>query len=127
MFNELNASTQVNYYHWNMKNIPALKIEKFISAASNYADKLEFQLASTYNGESTHDIAGDWTKTADFLLQSPDFGEAISEQVNIPALDNTMVLTADKLAKAKKLSTTYKVIFPARHTTIFLCRPTCKM
>ena len=59
--------TQVNYYHWNMKNIPALKIEKFISAASNYADKLGFSLLQHDNGESTHDIAGDWTKTADFL------------------------------------------------------------
>lgn len=103
MFNELNASTQVNYFHWNMKNIPALKIESFISAASNYADKLEFQLASTYNGESTQDIAGDWTKTADFLLQSPDFGEAITEQVNIPALDNIMDPNTDKLSKAKQI------------------------
>ncbi|MHA4807709.1 DUF3857 domain-containing protein [Flavitalea flava] len=65
-------------HQWVMKDIPAFHVENFLSSPTNYTDKIEFQLAQTYNGETTRDVMNTWSKATEELLKEEDFGEAIS-------------------------------------------------
>ncbi|HLK30648.1 MAG TPA: transglutaminase domain-containing protein, partial [Puia sp.] len=83
----VNASTYKRV--WAMKEIPAFNVENYISTPYNYVDKIEFQLAKTYNGETTRDVKNTWQKATEELLHQADFGEPLqpdnsdfAEQVN---------------------------------------------
>lgn len=124
MMDGANVSTEVKYYQWEMKNVPALKIQNYVSSPLNYEDKLEFQLASTYNGETVHDMAGDWNKTADFLLHLSDFGVPLKEDVVFNELDNSIDQSMDKLTIAKNIYVYIQNEFTCTNHNFFLASST---
>jgi Domain of Unknown Function with PDB structure (DUF3857)/Transglutaminase-like superfamily len=92
-------------HHWAMKDIPAFHVENYISAARNYTDKLEFQLAGIYNGEEKTDFANTWkTATDEWLGNSYYFGEIREENNWLDGLMEKIVAnTAGQLAQAKAI------------------------
>jgi hypothetical protein len=73
----VNATT--TKHQWVMKNIPALKIESYLSTPRNYLDQLSFQLSKTYNGEDYHDHTNTWAKATEELLKKEDFGQPLTD------------------------------------------------
>ncbi len=72
----LSYSTKV--FHWAVKDMPALKDEKFISDASNFYQHVEFQLAdinTPWNGYEP--VLGTWEKINIELLNSDKFGNQL--------------------------------------------------
>src|SRR4051794_8166625 len=100
---DVTVSATVHYHHWVMKNVPALKIENYITTADNYVDKIEFQLASIYNGESMHKYFSDWNSTAKYLLEESNFGMALQEDVNAREIDKAAEKASDALDQAKAI------------------------
>jgi Domain of Unknown Function with PDB structure (DUF3857)/Domain of Unknown Function with PDB structure (DUF3858)/Transglutaminase-like superfamily len=78
--NDLNVSANTVRHHWAMKDIPAFHEELYLSTPANYLDKIEFQLAKTYNGEEYRDEHNSWKQTTKELLEQEDFGKPLNEE-----------------------------------------------
>jgi hypothetical protein len=62
------VSTATIKHRWVMKDMPAFHVENYISAPGNYIDKLQFQLAGTYNGEEKEEVKRTWKGATDEWL-----------------------------------------------------------
>lgn len=66
---------KVEDHHWLIKNVPALKEERYTTTLNNYVSKIEFQLARYHFPQSMpKDIMGNWTKVSEELMKDEDFG-----------------------------------------------------
>jgi hypothetical protein len=76
----LTVGAVTNIRHFVMKNIPAFKIEDYLTSPQNYLSKIEFQLSKVADdGENYKDVMNDWAKTSEELLKREDFGSFFSE------------------------------------------------
>jgi len=65
----------VTHHRWAMKDVPALREEKFTTTIANHIAKIEFQLASIqYPRTPTQDVIGNWQKISEKLMSSEHFG-----------------------------------------------------
>ena len=65
-----NATTAI----WLMKDVPALKLEKYTSSNKNYLAQISFNLRSIHFSDiNTRYIVKDWFKTAEDILKKPDY------------------------------------------------------
>ena len=70
---DLNARTSIR--RWIIKNVPALKEERFTSSIDNFIDKIDFQLSGIqYPQEPYEEIMGNWKTASQKLLADNDFG-----------------------------------------------------
>ena len=91
---------------WVMKDIPALREEKYTTTVKNYISRMEFQLASIqFPNSSYHDMMGNWTLLCEKLNKASYFGESLNK--NNGWMDDDLKATSgttkDKLEKAKKI------------------------
>lgn len=64
-----------NDYDWCMRNVPAIKEEKFTTTINNYVAKIEFQLSSLrIPNQIERDYMDSWQKVTDDLLKDQYFG-----------------------------------------------------
>jgi hypothetical protein len=67
-------------HKWVMRNIPALKEEKFTTSINNFIAKIEFQLSSVqFPDQFPRDYMGTWEGASDDLLKADDFGNALDK------------------------------------------------
>jgi len=65
---------------WVMKNVSALKEEKFTTSLDNHISKIEFQMSGQQFPNTVHrDIMGTWARLAESLLKDEDFGEKLDK------------------------------------------------
>ena len=64
----------VNDYRMVMRNVPAMKLERFTSSLENHIAKIEFQLAEYRSPLTFQTIMGDWTDVTETLLNDENFG-----------------------------------------------------
>ena len=76
---DLQVSANTVKHHWAMKDIPAFHEELYLSTPANYLDKIEFQLAKTYDGQNYHDVKNSWKQATQELLEQEDFGKLLNE------------------------------------------------
>ena len=68
-----------NSYVWAMKDVPALKAEKYITSLSDYQAKIAFELQQLHvPGEPTRVMTGSWDKVNSDLLASEHFGTQLN-------------------------------------------------
>jgi hypothetical protein len=92
-------------HRWVMKDVAPLKLENFSINTSKYIDKVDFQLAQTYNGESTNEIYNTWGKASERLLKDDEFAatlDADNEWLDQIAAD-VLKGESDLLERAKKI------------------------
>ncbi|AKD02219.1 DUF3857 domain-containing protein [Pontibacter korlensis] len=66
---------QNNSYVWVMKDVPALKEEKYITSLRDYQSKIEFELQRVqFPGQAPRTMTGDWEKVTSDLLTEDKFG-----------------------------------------------------
>ncbi len=72
----LNLSGNSLQHRWVKKNVPALRIEPFISTIENYISKVSFQLhyIQWYKTDERHDQFITWIATAEILMGDEEFG-----------------------------------------------------
>ncbi|WP_266202907.1 DUF3857 domain-containing protein [Pontibacter kalidii] len=64
-----------NAYVWIMKDVPALKEEKYITTIRDYQSKIEFELQRVqFPGEAPRTMTGDWQKVTSDLMTADKFG-----------------------------------------------------
>ena len=77
----LNLTSNNADHRWVIKDVPALKEEKFISSTENFVSKIEFQLSGIrFPNSPYHDYRGDWRVTAEKLLQRSSFGADLNRE-----------------------------------------------
>ncbi|PRY13675.1 uncharacterized protein DUF3857 [Pontibacter ummariensis] len=68
-----------NAYVWAMKDVPALKEEKYITTLRDYQSKIEFELQRvSFPGEIPRTMTGDWKDVTGDLLMSDKFGTQLN-------------------------------------------------
>ncbi|HTL09301.1 MAG TPA: transglutaminase-like domain-containing protein, partial [Chitinophagaceae bacterium] len=103
----LSVSAMTVKHRWVMKDVPAFSVENYLFTAENYLDKIGFQLAQTYDGESYHDVRNSWRKLNEELLHEQQFAAFMSDDQNGWWLDNPIESIigneAGQLAQAKSV------------------------
>ncbi len=101
----LTVSTNTVIHRWVMKNIPAFKVEHYLSTPANYVDKIDFQLAKTYDGQDYHDHTNSWKQATKELLEKEDFGGPLAEENDWLAelVDKSATGVTDQLEQAKSI------------------------
>jgi hypothetical protein len=73
------ANMADNSYVWVMKDLPALKEEKYITSLTDYQSKIEFELQQVrFPGQAARIMTGSWNKVTDDLLASEHFGTQLN-------------------------------------------------
>lgn len=72
-------SSLVTDYRWVIKDVPALKEESYTSTINNHIAKIEFQLSEYRQPLTYQNVMGTWTKLAEDLLKSEDFGQQLNK------------------------------------------------
>jgi hypothetical protein len=66
-------------HHWVAKDVPAFKAEPFMTSETDYVSKINLALSHiNFPGQPVREIMGTWSKLNASLLESEDFGRAIS-------------------------------------------------
>jgi len=105
-YEEKNQTTASRYTKdYVMKNIPAFRDEQYIINEDFYKDRLETKVVALDISGRRENLAVDWIKVIEYLMQDEDFGVQLKK--NIPR-------TADLDEKLKKISDPYskmKIIY----------------
>jgi hypothetical protein len=101
-----NFEDDVVDHRWVIRNVPALKEERFTTTLDNYIAKIEFQLSRiNFPNSIPEDRMGNWMTASEQLLKEDEFGADLGR--NNAWLDDDMkVITrgaADPLQKAEKI------------------------
>ncbi|HTL08184.1 MAG TPA: transglutaminase-like domain-containing protein, partial [Chitinophagaceae bacterium] len=103
----LSVSAMTVKHRWVMKDVPAFSVENYLFTAENYIDKIDFQLAQTYDGQNYHDVRNSWRKLNEELLHEQQFAAFMSDDQNGWWLDkpieNIIGNDAAQLAQAKSI------------------------
>ncbi|MBC5775500.1 DUF3857 domain-containing protein [Pontibacter sp. KCTC 32443] len=93
-----------NAYVWTMKDVPALKEERFVTTMRDYQSKIEFELQQVrYPGEAARQMTGNWDDVTSDLMTHERFGMQLNrsgffkEELAALAAQNK---TAEQLALA---------------------------
>lgn len=92
-------------FRWVMKDVPALKPESFTSTIKNHMSGIEFQLSEYKAPLTPRSFMPTWSKTAADLLQSEDFGYALSRDNSWlnDVMDEAINHATTELDKAKNI------------------------
>jgi len=100
---DLTVGASTNIRHLAMKNIPAFKIEDYLTSPQNYLSKVEFQLSKISNdGEDYRDYMNNWEKTSEELLKRDDFGSFFTESNTF--LDNEIAQLTNNITDQMQLA-----------------------
>ncbi len=66
--------------HWAIKNVPAMKEEKFTSTVDNYRSQLSFQLSEFREPYEPDKVLTDWSTTSALLMKNKYFGSDLLDE-----------------------------------------------
>ena len=75
------SSTDFNTkgHHWVSKNVPAFKAEPFMTSEDDYVSKINLALSHVnFPNQAVREIMGTWAKLNTELLESENFGKAVT-------------------------------------------------
>lgn len=93
-------SANVYANRWVMKNVPALKEEKFTSTLRNHIAKIEFQLSEYRQPLTPRTIMGNWVSASEALMKDEDFGANLDKSNNW--LDDDMKIICTGVTSPKE-------------------------
>jgi len=94
---------------WQMKDVPALKLEKYPSSNKNYLAQISFNLRSIHFSDiNTRYIVKDWFKTAEEILKKPDY--ACIKDNNGWLKDGIKVIVPESVQDEEKVRKIYAYI-----------------
>ncbi len=96
-----NISSSIFVNRWVIKNVPALKEEKFTSTLSNHISKIEFQFSEYRHPYIPKSVMGNWATASDALMKDEDFGADLSKPNNWLDDDIKLICAGATSAKQK--------------------------
>jgi transglutaminase-like putative cysteine protease len=87
-----NDTYSVSEYRWVMQDVPSLRSEAYITTASDYFDKIEFQLQSfNFPGSLAQSFNDSWNKFSKDLIDNSDLGNKLRKRGAVEDLLKTIV------------------------------------
>lgn len=120
---KINLDAKININLWAMKDIPGLKLEKFISSFKNYISKIEFQLSVVkYPGQQPQLFFNSWDDVSRLLLEDEDFGVPLNRSGNWMDEEVKLMVSGETndMDKAKKILDYLKKNFTCTGNGIYL-------
>lgn len=103
------ANMQNNKYYWIMKDVPALKEEKYITTLNDYQSKIEFELEKVkWPGEVPKTMTGNWEEITKDLLAADKFGVQLNR--NNFFKDDLAMLKAKHKEPKQQMEAIYSLI-----------------
>ena len=103
------SKVQNSEYYWIMKDVPALKGERYITTLSDYQSKIEFELERVrFPNEPARIMTGNWEDVTKKLLQDENFGTQLNR--NSFFKDNLAALLAKQTEPEQKMNAIYEHI-----------------
>ncbi len=91
-------------YRWAMKDIPAFKVEKYMTSPENFRSKMHFQLAKiNYTNGTVKSFMETWPGLIKAVYEFPDFGRNVGSKQGKEEVEALIAGVNDPLAKAKKI------------------------
>jgi hypothetical protein len=73
--------SNLNGYRWVMKDLPALKAEKYITTLADYQAKIEFELQMVHApGKPSQVMTGEWEQVVQELMKEERFGSQLNRK-----------------------------------------------
>ncbi|NEM97980.1 DUF3857 domain-containing protein [Pontibacter burrus] len=95
-----------NAYTWTMKDIPALKEEKYITTMRDFQSKIEFELQQVkFPGQAPRQMTGNWQDVTKDLLMSDRFGVQLNRSGYYK--NELAAITAQNKTKDQQLQAIY--------------------
>jgi Domain of Unknown Function with PDB structure (DUF3857) len=103
-------------YHWIQKDVPAIKLEKYMTSVEDYKTKLTFYLEEIRPPSGTYQtIIKPWSEMAKMLMEDSDFGDFITKKSamkeELPSVVN------DKMTAIEKTAAIYDYVGKTFETT----------
>ncbi|MET0634608.1 MAG: transglutaminase domain-containing protein [Chitinophagaceae bacterium] len=119
-------SAGVSDHRWVMKDVPALKEERFTSTLRNHVSRIEFQLAEYREPLTPRNVMGTWPDAMKKLLSYEEFGQQLEKENGW--LNNTISDIGGNdgtpLEKARKIYTWVRDnITNENYTSIYVRKP----
>ncbi|RYY60241.1 MAG: DUF3857 domain-containing protein [Chitinophagaceae bacterium] len=119
-------SSGLTEFRWAMKDVPALKEEKFTSTLGNHVSRIEFQLAEYREPIHPRNIMGTWPDAMKRLLELDDFGRQLNQPNGFmnDLISELDVASGSDLEKAKKIYTWVRDnMTNSNYNSIYLGKP----
>ncbi|MFD2248309.1 DUF3857 domain-containing protein [Pontibacter ruber] len=96
-------------YRWIMKDLPALREEKYITTLTDYQSRLEFELENLHvPGETSKKMTGEWDDVIYDLLQSERFGSQLNRKGFFK--NEVAAIVAQHKAPEQQMQTIYDLV-----------------
>ncbi len=74
------VEAEIKFYRYQMKDVPALRPEPFITTMDDYFARVRFQLGATaFPNRAIEPVMGSWEKASKDLLENERFGQQVSK------------------------------------------------
>ncbi|WP_439880252.1 DUF3857 domain-containing protein [Pontibacter sp. MBLB2868] len=103
------ANMMNNTYYWILKDVPALKEERYITTLDDYQSKIEFELEKVkWPGEIPKVMTGNWEEVTKDLLAAEEFGLQLNRN-NFFKDDLAAVMASNKEPK-QQMEAIYELV-----------------
>jgi hypothetical protein len=103
-----NLELGVHRYQLIMKDVPALKEERYITNMNDYRSRLRFQLQSTANDRVVEPYMSTWNQISEELMEDESFGGQLERKRNFNKINEAL---APALAQAKSQTEKAQLIY----------------
>lgn len=92
-------------HHWLIKNVPAFKVEPYMTSEEDYVSKINFALAMiNFPGQIPQEIMSSWQKLNNDLLEDDTFGRVINGSGYLKKVAEEVVgVETDDMKKVEKI------------------------
>jgi hypothetical protein len=92
-------------HHWVIKNVPAFKVEPYMTSEEDYMSKINFALAMiTFPGQMPQEIMTSWQKLNNDLLEDEYFGKVINGSGYLKKVTEEVIAgETDEMKKVEKI------------------------
>ena len=116
--NYLVINSIANKYVWDIKNVPAFKVENYLFNPDDYLDKVQFYLIETYHANNVKTVAVNWNEMAIDLINDEFFGLKIEADRTVNLLNTANRIVGDETDPLNTCKILYNYV-----SNNFICEP----
>lgn len=107
--NEQGNTNGLLTYHWIQKDVPAIKLEKYMSSIEDYKTKLTFYLEEIRPPNAPYQvIIKPWNEMVKLMMDDSDFGDFIEKKNAFK--DELPTIVNDKMTPIEKVQAVYEYV-----------------
>lgn len=100
----------IKHHAWKLKDVPAFKVEPYMTSETDYLSKINFALAYiNFPGQPSQEVMGSWEKLNRSLLEDDNFGRVIAGSNYLKKITEDLITgETEPMKKIEKIFTYVK-------------------